>query len=311
MKFKIIEDVMDIAKRIHEKTNHVFISDRYLDEVAHTMVKNPIRKELKTKNINNIISGNDDAKADILKELVCDSVNYCFWIGTSDIRPNGSSSNKMRDLLERSFNAHAALTSIGNFEIQLRNFYGAMLRNRFPVMEKRLVHLNALVRRDYFLPATSRRVYKGDPVAFQIVQMIAERRDFERVFDFLITNIDGFGDDPFLKRAILFFLQLNRIFGIYADDIKDLPIPADYQVPKMMRHLKILYYSDQISFMISNNVHFQENGPEEMAIRSATIIAAKKLGSLTGMSPSEVDGWFFLQRKKCFDPFALCVTSNY
>jgi hypothetical protein len=178
-------------------------------------------------------------------------------------------------------------------------------------MEKRLIHLNALARRNYILPATSRTVYKGDPIAFQMVDMIAQRRDFQSVFHFLITYIDGFGDDPFLKRAILFFLQLNRIFGIYDDEIKDLPIPADYQVPKMMHSMGIINYSHRITFKISNGHHFQENSPEEMSIRAATIIAARQLGVLTGMSPADVDGWFFMQRKECSDPFHLCITSNY
>ena len=311
MEFKIIEDVMTLANLVHESSNHVYISNQGLYDVANMMKDHPLENEIKSRDILNIISRNIDARAEVLKELVADSINYCYWIGRSNIRPNDASSNTMRRILDKSFNAVAALSSTAELKIQLRSFHRALVRERFPLMDKRLVHLNALARQDYFTPATSRKSYRGEPVAFQMVDFVMEKRKFDSAFDFLVTRIDGFGDDPFLKRAILFFLQLNRIFGIYNDEIKQLPIPADYQVPKMLEHYKVLIYSNEIKDMINNGIHFQENSLEEMTIRAATLIATKEIGELTGMSPAEVDEWFFIRRKECNNPFHLCITSNY
>ena len=39
----------------------------------------------------------------ILYELIANSVNYCYWYGSSNIRPNGSSSTKMYELLNKAF----------------------------------------------------------------------------------------------------------------------------------------------------------------------------------------------------------------
>ena len=135
-------------------------------------------------------------------------------------------------------------------------------------------------------------------VAHILVNWIANGVNLDKALDFLITEVDGFGDDPFLKRAFLFFLQLNRILGLYEDEVKEFPVPADYQVPKMLNHYKIIEYSDVLQNKIDLGIHLTENGPEEMAIRAATIIACQKLGEITGWSASDVDGWFFIRRKE-------------
>lgn len=48
-----------------------------------------------------------------------------------------------------------------------------------------------------------------------------------------------------------------------------------------------------------------------MEIRAATIKTALYISQQTGLSPSEVDGWFFTKRNEIKGPFHLCITSNY
>jgi hypothetical protein len=258
-----------------------------------------------------VIVGLDDQREVILKELVSDSINYCYWTCDFDIRMNGAGSTKMRDLLEESFDAKVALRGRLDLLAQLRNFYRAMMVNRFPLMDKRREHLYALTRPLVMYGSTNMSASQGGAVALILTDWIAQGVDLDRALNFLITEVDGFGDDPFLKRAFLFFLQLNRILGIYDDEVTELPVPADYQVPKMLRHYGILKYSSELAEKVRLGVHLEENSPEEMAIRAATILACQSLGYETGWSASDVDGWFFIRRKQVDGPFHLCKTGNY
>jgi hypothetical protein len=307
---KHIFDIFDISHRILENSNDVKINFNALQLTANEMGKNPLEEKQKIKKYISPTTGL--GRSIVLKELVSDAVNYCFWQFDSSIRPNGSSSTDMRNLLNISFDAKLAMHSDVNFLAQTRNFYRAMMINRYPVMEKRLVHLMALSRPFIMQSETGRHAfYPGRNVAITLVRMIAEDFKFETLFDFLITEIDGYGDDPFLKRASLFFLQLNRIMGLYEDEIKLFPIPADYHIPKMFRHYGILEYSPTLQNKILKSVHLQENGPEEMAIRAGTIVVGKELCDILGWSASDVDWWFFKRRKEVQSSFHLCITSNY
>jgi hypothetical protein len=180
-------------------------------------------------------------------------------------------------------------------------------------MEKRVNHLNALCRDYVYVGASNRHAHKavGINIAQYFVNMVAEGDRFETLFNFLVTEIDGFGDDPFLKRAILFFLEINRLLGWYEDDLEGFPVPADYQVPKMLRHHRILEYGKWIDSIVNSGGLIQENGPIELSIRAATILAAEELSNILGWSTAEVDSWFFSQRKETKRPFHLCITSNY
>jgi len=308
-----IKQVFSLSKEILESpTNqHVFLDkngiDRFLNE---HMIPNP---PTKTQVDDNEINIGQMQKAEIvLDELVSDSINYCFWLFNASIRPNGSGSTKMRDILHYNFDARNALRNEINFKYEIRRFISALHRRRFPMMEKRIKHLTALTRPHILRSATSLSAHDSNlNVGSWLVSMIIGN-SFENCFNFLITEIDGYGDDPFLKRACLFFLQLNRILGLYEDEVKSFPLPADYQVPKMMRWYGLLRYSDELTSMIVGGEHLQENGPMEMAIRAATIEVGRFLCEKTGWSASDVDGWFFTRRHDAENfPFHLCQTSNY
>jgi hypothetical protein len=180
-------------------------------------------------------------------------------------------------------------------------------------MDKRLMHLKALSRRAIVQLATTRETVRDvESVASMFVKMVMKKDvSFSNIFNFVITEIDGYGDDPFLKRAILLFLQLNRILGLFEKETKLLPIPADYQVPNMLRYYGILQYCTELEDVVDNGVHVLENTPEEASIRAGAIIAADKLGKMLGWPASDVDGWFFIRRKDATTPFHLTITSNY
>lgn len=308
----IVQNILDIALAV-SCNDHVYINDQALHKIANEMLANPMpEKQVDKHKIKKPISPNSpEGQEIILKELVSDSVNYCYWLCDSGIRPNDAGSTRMRQLLEQSFDARLAMRSRLDLVAQLRRFHRAMMINRFPLMDRRRQHLHSLARPMVLYGATNASAHNADPVAHILVKQVMDGVSLDNVLDFLICEVDGFGDDPFLKRAFLFFLQLNRILGLYANEVKEFPIPADYQVPKMLHYYNVLEYSEELEYKVQNDIHLAENSPEEMAIRAAAIIACKKLGEITGWPASDVDGWFFIRRKESAWNFHLTITSNY
>ena len=307
----LIKEVHDLADLIDAVDNeYVNIDeDRYFEMVEFMKKRPPKQRQVDE---NKIDPSNLKVQEFILKELVADSVNYCYWVYDSDIRPNNSGSTRMRELLNENFQADMAMRSQIDFEYQLRRFYSAMMLNRFPLMDKRLKHLMALARPVVVRDASASMPYEGSPVGFVLVDMVSCGTDFNRAFDFLVTQCDGFGDDPFLKRAILFFMQMNRILGLYEEDIKQFPIPADYQVPKMLNAYGITKYAQFLDQLIYNGAHLLENSPAEMAIRATSIVTCRTLAKDLGWSSADVDGWFFTRRKEfTHTKHHCCITSNY
>lgn len=311
---EISNHIFKMSKTILNQSPHVTIKWGRLSEVAKEMSQFPLLdKQVDDHKLAQVIGlGSKESQDIILKELVSDSVNYCYWQFSSDYRPNNAGSTRMRELLEDSFNANLAMHSNMDFEAQIRNFYRAMMINRFPLMNKRLQHLTALTRPLVMVGETGRHAFhSSECVGRTMTRMVCEEFSFKHLFNFLITEVDGYGDDPFLKRASLFFLQLNRILGLYPDECAMLPIPADYQVPKMLMHYKIVEYSATLEHQVMTGQHLQENSPKEMAIRAAAVVCGFELAIRTGMSPADVDGWFFSRRNESELPFHLCITSNY
>ena len=173
-------------------------------------------------------------------------------------------------------------------------FTELLMEHRFPAMEQRVKHLGEL-RNSWAMRN------EPDPIS---------KYDFCEWMQ-AVQNIPGYGNDLFLKRAILFFMQLNRRADLFADEVATLPIPADYQVPKMLRHFECIEYDFPIATLISNGRLVPEGSRMECEIRAASIVACKKLAYLADCNCSDVDWYLWSKRNECDDPFHLTVTINY
>ena len=121
----------------------------------------------------------------------------------------------------------------------------------------------------------------------------------------------GYGKDLFLKRAFLFIIQMYRRLGLFKDEIHKIPVPADYQIPKMLRMLGCIKYNYPLDLMVADGRLISEGSLLECEIRAATIVVCKKIADLAGCSCADVDTYLFANRKTCRDPFHLTVTTNY
>jgi hypothetical protein len=164
------------------------------------------------------------------------------------------------------------------------------------MLEERIKHLNELrINGERFVKTVIK--YQDD--------------NMHHLLNSMVQIFPGYASDIFLKRAFLFFAMLNRIFGWFEKDMHSLPVPADYQVPKMLQHQNILYYEDELLIAIENEVQITKGSLPECEIRASTIIACKRICEKSGWTMPQVDGFFWLRRKEATNPFHLTVTADY
>jgi len=284
----LVETVFEIAEKFTENPIYVDINYDELTFVANDMkLEKPI--EFPKKEIF------DEYKTCLL-ELIGNSINYCYWYGKSSIRPLDACSTKMYDLVTKSFEPYDYGGRSHLLDACLDELIKILSLERFPLLEERIRHLNELrLNAKRFI--TTVIEYKGSTIYYLLNSMI-------QIFP-------GYASDIFLKRAFLFFAQLNRNFGWFENDMHNIPVPADYQVPKMLNYYNVLEYVDELEFAIDTEQLVPKGCLAECEIRASTIVACRELCKQTGWTMPQVDGYFWLRRKKVSTPFHLTVTSDY
>lgn len=123
----------------------------------------------------------------------------------------------------------------------------------------------------------------------------------------------GFAD-PYLKKAQL-VLSMHAGFLRTFDciiDTSDLLAFADYQVPRVLRALKVIQFSPAVQEMVDDGRLIAEGSPIERSIRSATIFACEEIANATGSSAADVDNWLWQAQNVAGDSrFHLTPTTKY
>ena len=228
-------------------------------------------------------------------QLMASAVNYCYWYGSHNFRPNGANSTEMYKLLDSSF-----LNSIlaGNEGIALEmasyTFAEKLTEARFPLAAKRAKHLRELITPHLQLTIERLLISKSLDEAVRLVSMYP-----------------GMSEDVFLKRMSLFFILVHNHLDWFDGEINRLPIPADYQVPKMLRYFGVLTYSHELQEIVKNGELIPSGSRMECEIRASTILAAKMIAEKSGKSIGFVDQYLWGRRKECDEPFHLTITTDY
>ena len=284
----LVESVYDISESFMDKAEIVYMNIDKIEETAVAMIDHG-KPNFPMPDVKDNFQG-------VLQELVAASINYCYWYGRHDVRPQGSSSTMMYELLQNAFfNYKYDLQKYGWFEECINQFIELLSIRRFPLIEERGRHLRQLIE-------------FGEEFSFAINE---NHEHIEPHMNNLISTFPGFASDTFLKRASLFFIQLYRRFGWFESDLHNLHVPADYQVPKMLNHFGCLIYEDGLEYAITTNELIPKHSQAECEIRAATVLTIKQLCGITGWNVAEVDGFFFTKRHDVTGPFHLCITTDY
>lgn len=283
----MIESVFAIADQFMDNPEHVTINRDVLSKVSDEI---PGRQPLQIKRL---------PLPDLLTyELMAAAVNYCYWYGRHDVRPACGGASKMYEMLDIAWDC---AVGFGDFEFDecFVSFKNLLAEQRFTLLEHRVRHLEEIEFQTEFILNLSDAIVKPE---FDIDEWLTE----------LCITVPGFGSDVFLKRACLFFMMVQRRTGIIEErQIRRLPIPADYQIPKMLRWKGVLDYSRKLSDLIANHELIPAGSLMECEIRAASIVACEQLAELSGKSMCEVDDYLWSNRHNCNDPFHLTVTTDY
>lgn len=286
----LIQQVFDTSEVIlsSEPTN-VWIKEYYVDKLVNQM-----KADGKVTFISDADKKYKSGEyIDTLKELVASSINYCYWYGSHDIRPNGVSSSSMYIDVNEVFENTALY-----FNERIDLLINLLSLHRYPLLEERKRHLLELCENNK---------------AEKFTTMVCEDKySGERLFHEMIEMFHGFSSDTFLKRAALFFIQLNRKYEWWEDDLMTiLHVPADYQVPKILRYFGCIGYSDDLYNKVENNILIPKHSLEELQIRAATVKVCTMLQYSTGWTIAEVDTYLWTKRKLTDAPFHLTITTDY
>ena len=228
----------------------------------------------------------------VLLELFASSINYCFWYGRYDFRPmTGGSTNMYNVIIDALHNNFE-----GAIDAEFMNtIIDRLVFDRYPLIEERIRHLMevSLGTQEFIMFVLTNR-----------------NNDARIVLHELVRRYSGFASDMFLKRAFLFIIQLNRKLDFFKG-MDEIPVPADYQVPKMLEHFGCLKYKVSLLNKIKAHTMISKYSIEEISIRGATVLVCDNLSKLTKWTKSDIDAWLWLRRKECKKPFHLTITTDY
>lgn len=101
---------------------------------------------------------------------------------------------------------------------------------------------------------------------------------------------NSFGGDPFRKKANLAVLLLASHLAAHGHDVAcDIPIPADYQIPRILSWSGAIAVSTEFRSLLLNGRLLDQHSPEVTDFRAAAVVAAHDLGKLTGVPDWMVD----------------------
>ena len=291
----IIQNVFDMSEVIlASEPFHVTLNIKKIEELEHQMKNDGAPNFYDTEKEQGEYTVG--VHLEVIKELVASSINYCYWYGACDIRPFGCSSTTMYNDVSECFDG--AIDHALNFEDRINNLVHLLSVHRYPLLEERKHHLLDLCEER-----------KAEHYA-RIVRL-QEISGYD-MFYYLVKHFQGFAGDQFLKRASLFFIQLYRKYGWFKDDLMTtLFVPADYQVPKILRHFGAIEYSPELEFLIDNGKLIEKHSLMELQIRAATVKACTMLQYATGFNIADVDTYLWTKRKLTDKPFHLTITSDY
>lgn len=105
-------------------------------------------------------------------------------------------------------------------------------------------------------------------------------------------------EDPYLKKAQLALMLIaGQWHAVHGSEIHlDVSAAADYQLPKVLRALGLLTYSEELAHDVDAGTPLPVESDKERAIRAATLHACDALAQHFGTGIQAVDFWLWSQR---------------
>ena len=226
------------------------------------------------------------------------SLQYCFFIGNAQIRFDGIDSFWVMSMLDDVFKQQEVV-SVEDICKTKEGIVDALIASNITLLHSRV----------------------------QTVEEVFEKLDFEMYSNAYVDvnvaigqlkKLICFKQDIFFKKGLFAVMitgrmlpELKVLYPAYKAELHQLPVPADYQIPKMLRHYGLITFSDELASLVDNSIPLQENSEMELNIRAATVLACEMLAQGNACSVDVVDAYLFMKREECDALHHLCVTEFY
>jgi hypothetical protein len=123
----------------------------------------------------------------------------------------------------------------------------------------------------------------------------------------------AFGQDPYLVRAQLAVMWYAGYLREQGREVTcDVMVAASYQMPRVMRSIKVLRFAPELASKIDHHDLLMREGPEERAIRAASVLGCQALAQHLGVSEHVMVNVLWHNRDACGAmPYHLTVTTDY
>jgi len=123
----------------------------------------------------------------------------------------------------------------------------------------------------------------------------------------------AYGQDAYCMRAQLAVMWFAGYLIEQGGHVEcDLTIAASYQMPRVMRSLKVLRFAPALAAKIDSHTFILRNSAEERAIRAATVLGAQAMAQHLGVSEHAMVNVLWQNRHACGAmPYHLTVTTDY
>lgn len=284
-----VGSVYELCEEFLEYPDYVVISSDGIDALV---------QEVKGRELKPFPCSYKNTQTIVLRELLASSVNFCYWYGGPNSNTRRRGSSKMYELLDEAIMKRQNVAFDSSLGPIIAHFQVMLRENRFTMLGERISRLQHLLDNE-------------DSVAEFCTEIACGAISMEDLFDELFTVAPEFAEDLFLKRAFLFPLVLNRSAGLFAEDIYKIPVPADYQIPKMLEARGVLVYSSELEKMIDKAQPILSGSLPECEIRASTIMACKEVAEKANVTMQVVDDYLFSIRKSIHTNHHLTVTPDY
>ncbi len=145
------------------------------------------------------------------------------------------------------------------------------------------------------------KAFKQETVPFSLAEKIVEMLPLSY-------------EDPYFKKVQLAIYEAMSLWNeVKGNNVSmpELTVAADYQLPKVLEGMGVITYGSELKNMIESHKVLERDSAEELAIRSATIVACEKMRRFHNLSVPELDRFLWLIRNDFNTKFHLVDTTDY
>lgn len=316
----INDKILTSTKYVVDNSHFVKINKNKIDELSKNM---PIVNDehwIKYAPFD-ISKLNEEKIANYL--LVMHSVGFSFW-GNLKWTINCNDEN-----YDGSFGLMAALDKAmkNGYPILDYNYLCDISEQDFDKILEGNVRIPLFYERLEFLRGTAKVI--KDKFDGNFLNVINDVNSDENLLNIIVNNFTCFKDkSPYKGENVFFYkkaqLIVSDIFRLISkdihkiNDISKLTACADYKIPQVLRALKILEYSDELSTKVDNKIQVEKDSEMEVEIRANTIWAIEKIKNNVMNRFKDItsiqinDGlWVQSQKNSNIKPYHLTRTTAY